>query len=44
MLIRPEEKILFEKFEIEIQFPRPRYMWIYNIKMDLTETGKDNVN
>jgi hypothetical protein len=44
MLIRPEDKFLFGKFEIEKQFTRPRVKWKYNIKMDLTETGRDNVN
>jgi len=44
MLIRPEDKFLFGKFEIEIQSTRPMCMWKYNVKMDLTETGRDNVN
>jgi hypothetical protein len=44
MLIRPEDKFLFGKIEIEIQFTRLRFMWKYCIKMDLTETGRDHVN
>jgi hypothetical protein len=44
MLIRPEDKFLFGKFEIEIHFTRSMFMWKYNVKMDLTETGRNNVN
>jgi hypothetical protein len=44
MLIRPEDKFLFGKSEIETQSTRPRRMWKYSIKMDLTETGRDSVN
>jgi len=44
MLTRPEDKLLYWKFEIEIEFTRPRCMWKYNIKIYLTETGRGNVN
>jgi hypothetical protein len=44
MLISSEHKFLLGKSEIMKQFMIPRCMWEYNIKMDLTETGRDCVN